>query len=132
MSQILNLFLLLILLARASSFPSSTTPQKTGRCRGGALNYLVSVSSLQGCVEACDNDKRCHHYSHHMSDASHPYHEHCLLFSSGNCDLNDLMYSGPQSHWISGRRTKALVKCPHSTVHMMLLQLIRATRSTTV
>ena len=112
MSQILDLFLLLILLARASSFPSSTTPQKTGRCRGGALNYLVSVSSLQGCVEACDNDKRCCYCSYHKSHASHPNHEVCLLFSAGQCDLEDLMDSEAQSQWVSDSRNLGSSRCP--------------------
>ena len=131
MSQILNLFLLSILLTNVTSFPSSTNIQRNGRCRGRAVNYLVSVPSLQGCVEACDHDERCCHYSHHKSVVSHPYHDHCLLFSAEDCDVTDLMYSDVlRSHWVSGSRTKASARCPHSTtttppLHLMLL---RATR----
>ena len=125
MSHILKLFLLSILLNGATSFPSSTTTQKIGRCSGRAVNYLISIPSLQECVEACDNDERCCHYSHHKSEASLPYHNHCLLFSAEQCHVSDLIYSGARSHWVSGSRTKASVRCPHSSVHMMLL---RATR----
>ena len=126
MSHILNLFLLSILLTGVTSFPSSTNIQSSGRCRGRAVNYLVSVPSLRGCVEACDDDERCCHYSHHKSEVSHPYHDHCLLYSAEDCDVTDLMYSDVlRSHWVSGSRTKTSVRCPHSSVHLMLL---RATR----
>ena len=124
MSLILNLFLLSILVSGATSFPSSTTNQRSGRCRGSAVNYLVSVSSLRECVEACDKDERCCHYSHHKSVASHQDHEHCLLFGAEACDVSDLMYTS-SGHWITGLRTQASVSCPHTGVHMVLL---RATR----
>ena len=125
MSLLLKHFLFSILLVSVSTFPSSTTNQRVGRCRGGAVNYLVSVSSLRGCVEACDRDERCCHYSYHRSEPSHPDHTHCFLYSSEACDINNLMYSGSRSHWVSGLRTAASTRCPHSGVHMVLL---RATR----
>ncbi len=125
MSLILNLFLISILMAAATSFPSSTANhQRSGRCRGEAVNYHVSVSHLRDCVEACDKDERCCYYSLHRSVASHPDHNHCLLFRAEECDVTDLMYSG-SGHWVTGHRTKAAVTCPHSRVQM---PLFRATR----
>lgn len=122
MSQILNLFLLSMILTGANAFFSSTSTQVTGRCTGRAINYLISIPNLQDCLEACDNDERCCYFSHHKSDDRHPYHNHCLLFSAGHCDLEDLIYSGAQSHWFSGSRTLASSRCPRLGTHMTLLR----------
>ena len=66
-----------------------------------AINFLVSVSSLRGCQEACDTAQRCCHYSYHRSEAAHPDHQHCYLFGSGACD--HLIYTEwPQ--WRTGTR----------------------------
>ena len=124
MSLILNIFLVSILLAAATSFPASTANQRPGRCRGQAVNYHVSVTNLRDCVEACDKDERCCYYSLHQSVASHPDHNHCLLFRAEECDVADLMYSA-NGHWVTGHRTKVAVSCPHSRVQM---PLFRATR----
>ena len=110
--------LFLIVLASAASFPSPISSPRSGRCRGGAINYLVSVSSLQSCVEACDNDERCCHYSHHMSgEASHPIQDLCLLFSANECNIEDLVLRGPRSKWVTGDRTTASSRCPHFGDH---------------
>ena len=77
------------------------------RCRGVAANYLVSVHSHLGCLEACNRDDRCAHYSYHKSEASHPDHNNCYIFSSGECDMEDLMYSG-DTHWRTGSRTASV------------------------
>ena len=121
MSLLLNIFLSCILLVSADFFSSSTTIPRSGRCRGRAVNYLVSVPSLQSCLDACNDDERCCHYSHHRSDASHPWHDHCLLFSAEECDVTDLMYSA-HGHWVTGGRTRASSRCPHMEVHMVLLR----------
>ena len=60
------------------------------RCGGIATNFLVSISSHQDCLDACNRDDRCCHYSHHKGEASHPDHNTCYLFSSGDCDMEDL------------------------------------------
>ena len=75
-----------------------------------AINFLVSVSSLRGCQEACDTDQRCCHYSYHRSDVSHPDHQACYLFSSRSCDTDHLIYTeGPQ--WKTGTRTTVSPRC---------------------
>ena len=122
MSMIANL-LFLIVLASAASFPSPTSSPRSGRCRGGAINYLVSVSSLQSCVEACDNDDRCCHYSHHKSgEASHPVQDLCLLFSANECNIEDLVLHGSRSSWVTGDRTTATSRCPYFGIHMVHLR----------
>ena len=75
-----------------------------------AINFLVSVSSLRGCQEACDTDQRCCNYSYHRSDVSHPDHQACYLFSSRSCDTDHLIYTeGPQ--WKTGTRTTVSPRC---------------------
>ena len=110
MSLIRNIFFCWILLGGVSSFPNP--PSSHGRCRGEAVNYLVSVpmSSLGDCRDACNNDERCCYYSHHKSDASHPDHDNCFIYSAMECDIEDLMDSDPWSGWLTGDRTQ----CPSS------------------
>lgn len=74
-----------------------------------AINYLVSVSSISECQEACDNDKRCCHYSYHRPEASHPDHQTCYLFSSGVCDSELVYTEWPQ--WRTGTRTIFSPRC---------------------
>ena len=113
MSQILNLFLLSMFLSGAFPCPRKTSPQvQLGRCRGGPINYLESVPSLQDCFDACNSDERCWHFSYHRSDASQPNHEVCLLFSAGQCDLENLMDSEALPQWVSGGRTVVPSRCP--------------------
>ena len=71
-----------------------------------AINFLVSVSSLSECQEACDNDQRCCHYSYHRSEASHPDHQTCYLF--GVCD--QLVYTEWPA-WTTGTRTTISPRC---------------------
>ena len=73
---------------------------------GQAVNYLVSVPSFQECHSACASDQRCCHYSYHRSHEGHPDHTHCFLYSSGECDINSLMFSDPHSHWRTGWRAR--------------------------
>ena len=40
---------------------------------GRAVNYLVSVPGLRGCVEACESDLRCCQYSYHMVEYLYLY-----------------------------------------------------------
>ena len=78
------------------------------RCRGSAVNYLISITSHQGCLDACNRDDRCSYYSHLRSVASHPDHNTCYLFTSENCDMEDLMLDECRcrySQWRTGRRT---------------------------
>ena len=93
-------------------------PPSHGRCRGEAVNYLVSVSSLRDCLDACNNDERCCHYSHHQSDESHPDHNNCYLYSAMECDTEDLIYSEPWSGWLTGDRSRREFssRCPRSEV----------------
>ena len=74
------------------------------RCRGVAANYLVSIYSQQGCLDACNRDERCGHYSYHKSEASHPDHNNCYIFSSEECDMDNLMYDD-NTQWRTGSRT---------------------------
>ena len=75
-----------------------------------AVNFLVSVSKVSGCQEACNNDQRCCHYSYHRSEASHPDHQACYLFSSGVCDTEHLMYT-ERPQWRTGTRTTLSPRC---------------------
>ena len=77
-----------------------------------AVNFFVSVSSLRGCLDACNNDVRCCHYSYHRSDTTHPDHENCYLFSSRMCDTEDLLYDEGPHHWRTGSRTRLSFRCP--------------------
>ena len=121
MSLFLNIFLSCIILVGASFFSSSTNSPRSGRCRGSAVNYLISVPSIQNCLDACNYDERCCHYSHHRSHASHPDHHNCFLFSAEECDVTDLMYSA-HGHWVTGDRTRASSRCPYTGVYMVLLR----------
>ena len=91
---------------------------------GEAINYMVSVPSLRGCHDACEADQRCCHYSYHTSQASHPAHDSCLLYSSEECDVTNLMLDDHDSHWKTGwmgrchrqtysRRPRSCLTCGH-------------------
>ena len=78
------------------------------RCRGVAVNYHVSVSGLQDCSDACDRDERCCHYSYHRSRPSHPDHNHCFLYSSGECDTDKFRV---EAGWRTGKRSTVSRSC---------------------
>ena len=115
MSLIHNIFFCWILLGGTTSSLYLPSP-RYGRCRGEAVNYLVSVpmSSLGDCRDACNNDERCCHYSYHNSDASHPDHDNCFIYSAMECDIENLMDSNPWSGWLTGDRTQYSSQCPRS------------------
>ena len=78
------------------------------RCQGSAVNYLISISSHQGCLDACNRDDRCSYYSHLSSDDSHPDHNTCYLFTSEECDMEKLLLDECRcrySQWRTGKRT---------------------------
>ena len=82
-----------------------------GRCGGIATNFLVSISSHQDCLDACNRDDRCCDYSHHKGEAAHPDHNTCYLFSSGECDMEDLMIDVNKRQWRTGKRTTVSRQC---------------------
>lgn len=81
-----------------------------GQCEGSAYNYILSVPSFQDCVQKCECDQGCRHYSYHHSEESGPHHNHCYLYS-GSCDR--LRYNTPDSHWLSGPKPSS-PSCPPS------------------
>ena len=93
------------------------------RCRGSAFNYLISVSSLQGCVDACNSDGRCCHYSYLKSTASHPDNENCYLYTTGECDLEDLRQDDCH-HWRSGLRTTVPLRWVMRIIVMMITMIM--------
>ena len=75
------------------------------RCRGSAINYLVSVYSHRSCLDACNRDDRCDRYSYHGSDVTHPDQDTCYLFSSSQYDMEDLMFNDGHTLWRTGNMT---------------------------
>jgi len=91
-------------------FPASHSRQ--GRCGGTATNYLATISSHKGCLDACNRDERCCHYSYHTSDATNPDQDVCYLFYYGLCKI---MIDGSK-HWRTGKRTTVSRKCKHMRI----------------
>ena len=81
------------------------------RCRGLAINYLVSVISHRSCLDACNRDDRCCSYSYHGFEIDHPDHNSCYLFSARECDTEDLMFEDIHTQWRTGNRTTVLHNC---------------------
>ena len=75
------------------------------RCRGSAINYLVSIYSHRSCLDACNRDDRCDRYSYFGSDVTHPDQDTCYLFSSSQCDMEDLMFDDGDTLWRTGNMT---------------------------
>ena len=85
-----------------------------GLCSGQAFDFHVEVKSLNHCQHICNCNKACKYYSFQNS-VEGPHGNHCYLYNSLNCDMNNLSYAtkwnlrikyiltfGNNCKWISG------------------------------
>ena len=89
------------------------------RCGGSAVNYYVSILSQRGCEAVCNGDERCCHYSFHRSRPNHQDHNHCFLYSSGECDTDKFRV---EAGWRTGKRSTVSRSC-HQIVNSLWPQV---------
>ena len=99
--------------------PSPVSIQRRGQCTGLAFNFIRSVSNIQECLQHCDCDDRCHHYSYHQGEG--PYHTHCYLYQA----CSSVRYDMDGSHWSSGSRSTSPT-CPKSPIVPPMTAFFRA------
>ena len=114
-------FLLLtsVLITITWSAPSPVSIARRGQCTGLAFNYIRSVANIQECLQHCDCDERCHHYSYHQGEG--PHHTHCYLYQA----CSSVRYDNDGSHWSSGPRSTTPT-CPSSPLIPPMTAFFRA------
>ena len=110
----------LISITWSAPAPSPVSIGRRGQCTGLAFNYIRSVANIQDCLQHCDCDERCQHYSYHQGEGG-PHHTHCYLYQA----CSSFRYDMEGSHWSSGSRSTS-PKCPSSSLIPPMTAFFRA------